>query len=312
MTEISGLIEFIDKYRNTNGGFRSVEYKTNYLMADMTSFKIGGAADIVLFPSSAESFCDLIKWLAENEMKYIIIGKGSNVLFSDEGYRGAVVSTSRLSKITVNDFDNEIEAECGALLSSCAVSAQKASLSGLEFSYGIPASCGGAVFMNAGAYGGDMAGVISSVTYYDTYSCAVKTISGSECDFKYRHSVFRENPNMIILSVKTKLSPKDKDEIKCLMDDYMGRRISRQPLDYPSAGSVFKRCKGYFTSQLIDECGLKGVSIGGAQVSEKHAGFIINKGNAKASEVCELIALIQKRIKEINNIDIECEIIKVE
>lgn len=311
MTQYSGLVEFIERYNEVRGDSGAVEYKTNYRMSDMTSFKLGGKADIVIFPSSLEAFRAILKWLSENNMKYMVLGKGSNVLFSDEGYRGAVVSVYRLAKIAVDDTESIVEAECGAPLTSCAVSAQRASLTGLEFAYGIPGSCGGAVFMNAGAYGGEMAGVVEAVTYYDTYSDSVRTIFSEECDFRYRHSLFRDNPNMIILSIKLRLSKGDKDEIKRVMDDYMNRRISKQPLEYPSAGSVFKRYPGYYTAQLIDEAGLKGVSVGGAQVSEKHAGFIINKGNATEKDVISLIELIQKKVKEINGIDIECEIIKV-
>ena len=203
-------------------------------------------------------------------------------------------------------------AECGVPITLCAAAAQKASLEGMEFAYGIPGSCGGAVVMNAGAYGGSMSDVIESTLCYDCESGKLIEISADEHKFGYRESIYHSNPKLVMLEAKMKLKFGDSDAIYAKMNEYMQRRTQKQPLEYPSAGSVFKRYPGYYTAELIDNAGLKGMRIGGAEVSEKHAGFIINKGGATAEDVKQLIKLIQDRIKRMYDIEIEREVIYIE
>ncbi|MBQ8523962.1 MAG: UDP-N-acetylmuramate dehydrogenase [Clostridia bacterium] len=285
-----------------------IKYSENEPLSVHSSFKIGGNADLFAIPNNTDELKFLIRCAAETDVPVFILGHGSNILFDDGGYKGLIISTEGMNSVKVEG--NIMTAECGALLTRCAVLAKDASLSGMECLYGIPGSVGGAVFMNAGAYGGEMKDIVRSSTYLDLDTLEICTIEADEHDFAYRHSVFTEK-NAVILSTVMELVPSDISLITERMNDYKKRRIEKQPLDYPSAGSTFKRYPGKYTAQMIDEAGLKGYTIGGAQVSEKHAGFVINKGNATSKDVLELIDTIKKKIKCLHGIDIETEVIYV-
>ncbi len=278
-------------------------------LSSHTTFKIGGAAELFASPLTV----DAVKWLItasrEAEVRSFVLGRGSNVLFSDSGFNGIILSTDRMRE--VSEKDGVITAQCGATLNSCALLAKERGLSGLECLYSIPGSVGGAVFMNAGAYGGEMKDIVLETTYLDTDKMTVKTIRGSEHQFGYRKSVFCQNGG-IILETKLKLTPSDTEAVSEAMEDYRGRRVAKQPLEYPSAGSTFKRYPGRYTGQMIEQAGLKGFAVGGAQVSEKHAGFVINRGGATAADVLAIIDIIKKKIYELHGIEIETEVIYVE
>ena len=275
-------------------------------LSSHTTFRIGGDAWLFVSPADEDQLIGVISYLEKNGIRYFLLGKGSNVLFDDAGYDGAVVSTSKLDKISV--CGNEITAQCGASFTYLASVAAENSLSGLEFAYGIPGSVGGAVFMNAGAYGSETAAVLKSSRYLDISDCTVKTLPLEEHLFGYRDSVFRHR-RFIHLSSVFALQAGDKAQIRAYMNELMQRRRDKQPLEYPSAGSVFKRYPGRYTAQMIDEAGLRGLSVGGAQVSEKHAGFIVNKGNATSSDVIALVGKVREAIRDKYGIEIECEII---
>ena len=276
------------------------------MLSSHTTFRIGGDASLFVSPADEDQLIGVISYLEKNGIRYFLLGKGSNVLFDDAGYDGAVVSTSKLDKISV--CGNEITAQCGASFTYLASVAAGNSLSGLEFAYGIPGSVGGAVFMIAGAYGSETAAVMKSSRYLDISDCTVKTLPLEEHLFGYRDSVFRHR-RCIHLSSVFALQAGDKAQIRAYMNELMQRRRDKQPLEYPSAGSVFKRYPGRYTAQMIDEAGLRGLSVGGAQVSEKHAGFIVNKGNATSSDVIALVGKVREAIRDKYGIEIECEII---
>ncbi|MGN1409332.1 MAG: UDP-N-acetylmuramate dehydrogenase [Eubacteriales bacterium] len=307
MTEnYSTLIKSIEEYNKKNNS--AVEIKYNEAMSRHTTFRIGGNADLYLIPHTVDALVSLCAMLKETDGRRYFLGNGSNVLFDDNCYRGAVVSLSELNRITADG--NVLTAQAGASLNLLCKTARDHSLTGLEFAYGIPGSVGGAVFMNAGAYGGEISSVIKESTYLSPDDMTLHTIGAAEHSYGYRDSMYRHN-NFIILSASFGLQTGNSDEISAQMTDYMNRRVEKQPLEYPSAGSVFKRYPGRFTGQMIDECGLKGYSIGGAQVSEKHAGFIINKGNASCADVLALIEHIQNEVYKKFGCRIECEVIYV-
>jgi len=280
------------------------EAKENESLSAHTTFKIGGTAKLAVFPDSAEALAGAIKTIKENKMNYILLGAGSNVLICENYFDGAAVITSKMAAAAA---DGEyIYADCGVPLNKLANLAKERSLSGLEFAYGIPGTLGGAVYMNAGAYGGQMSDVVYSSEYIDAATLETKTISRHE--FAYRTSVYGKNKDYIMLSAVLKLKRGEKSEIEYQMNKNMAARREKQPLEYPSAGSAFKRGDGYFAAKLIDECGLKGCAVGGAQVSEKHAGFIINKNGASFSDVVKLIEHIQSAVYAKTGINIEREI----
>jgi len=286
--------------------------KINESLKEYTAFKIGGTAEAVVLPEDKETLIGLFKIIKEHKIKYILLGNASNVLISENHFDGVFIMTSQMNNITVGrgvpDAPPSIHADCGAPLNKLAGTAKEHSLSGLEFAYGIPGSLGGAVYMNAGAYGGQMSDIVYSGEYLDTDTLEVVTINAQAHKFAYRKSVFAENSNYIILSSVLKLKHGDKSDIDALMTKNMSARKEKQPLEYPSAGSVFKRGEGYFTAKLIEDCGLKGCQIGGAQVSEKHAGFIINKGGAKFPDVVNLIEHIKAVVFNKTGITIEREV----
>lgn len=282
------------------------EIKTNEPMQYHTTFAIGGPADLFLMPQTVEALSSVLEVLRRRELPFLLLGNGSNMLVSDDGIRGAVVCTSELDGVRVHG-DGTMTAEAGALLSRIARRAQRAGLTGAEFAGGIPGSLGGAVFMNAGAYDGQMAGVVEQTTYLDGTG-AVCELIGAEHAFGYRQSVFREHPGWTILRATLRLRRGDPATILDKMNDLAQRRREKQPLNYPSAGSTFKRPAGGFAGQLIEEAGLKGASIGAAQVSEKHAGFLINRGGATCSDMLRLIDLVQQRVRAQFGVELECEV----
>lgn len=303
---IKNLYERILAYNGEHGD--AVEILRDEPMCRHTTFKIGGPAALFLTPDSVQSMTDLCGMIRETGAKHFFLGNGSNVLFDDGGFDGAVISLAGLNRVTV--IGNAVEAQSGASMASVCKAAREASLTGLEFAFGIPGTVGGAVYMNAGAYGGETAFVLAQSTYLDLDTLTVHTIPLADHGFGYRESVYKHT-RRLILSAEFALTEGNREEIAALMADYMNRRVTKQPLEYPSAGSVFKRYPGRYTGQMIDESGLKGYTIGGAQVSEKHAGFIINKGGATAKDVLDLIAYIQKVIFDNYGCELECEVIHV-
>ena len=286
-----------------------IKFLLNAPMSRYTSFKIGGPADIIVFPDSAEQVSLTVAVCSREGIHYTVIGNGSNVLVSDSGIRGVVILlSSEMSRCSVNQ-DGTVSCLAGASLSAVSLLAMKNSLSGLEFAYGIPGSVGGALFMNAGAYGGEIKDVVLKADHINERGEKI-TLEKNEMALGYRRSIYSEI-NACIVSVDFKLTPGDPKTIKALMDDYMDRRRSKQPLEYPSAGSVFKRPEGHFAGALIEAAGLKGVSVGGAEVSRKHAGFIINRGDATCEDVERLIDLIKKKVFETSGVTLECEIKKI-
>ena len=298
MSDYSNLEQFMKECA-------SLEYEKDVSLSNHSTFKIGGNADYIAYPKSETALCALIDYLHEEKIKYSVIGNGSNLLFSDEGFKGVIVVTTKLKKIRKNH--NTIYAESGVNLSSLSLYACKHGLSGLEFAYGIPGSVGGAVYMNAGAYNGEIKEVLLKSAYFDPEISKRFELYNAGHKFGYRTSFYNDNSN-VILSAVFELKPKDSQEIREKMDGFMEARKEKQPLDYPSAGSTFKRCEGHYTAKMIDEAGLKGFSVGGAMVSPKHAGFVINTGSATAKDVKELICIIKSRIKEKFDVDIQEEI----
>ena len=302
----SALLTLAEEYNREHED--PIEIKQNEPMSRHTSFKMGGNADLYIIPHDMDALIETVRILKETETKRYFLGNATNVLFDDAGFRGAVVSLGNICAIKV--IENRIIAEAGASQNLVCKTARDKELSGLEFAYGIPGSIGGAVFMNAGAYGGEMSQVVAQSTYFSLDDMTVHTIPLTAHEYGYRESVYRHN-NWLVLSAVLELQKGEYDKINAAMNDYMSRRIDKQPLEYPSAGSVFKRYPGRYTGQMIEECGLKGYSIGGAQVSEKHAGFIVNKGGATSADVLALIEHIKNEVYKKFDCRIECEVIHV-
>ena len=277
----------------------------NEPMCNHTSFKIGGPAIAVVLPESVDGVSGVLQLLENEGIKHYILGNGTNVLFPDEGYDGIVVKIAeRLSNIKIDG--DIVYAEAGALLSRVSKLSAKDSLSGLEFASGIPGTIGGAVVMNAGAYGGEMKDVILQTTVVDMKG-QVFVYQNEEMNFGYRTSVVKDK-GYIVLSVTMKLKKAESSEIWSKIDELNEKRTSRQPLHLPSAGSTFKRPEGYYAGKLIQDAGLKGLTYGGAQVSEKHSGFIVNIDNATYDDVITLINLVKKTVKEKFDVDLEPEV----
>ena len=280
-------------------------YIENEPLSKHTSFKIGGPAKLFVSPADSNTLSELITNCKNYDIPTVYFGNGSNILFNDYGFDGVVISTSRMTEISLQD-ENIIECGSGVKNSVLCQFALENSLSGFEFLWGIPGTVGGAAFMNAGAYGGEIKDVIVGCEYI-TADGEIKEMSSDEMDLSYRHSIFSENGG-IITKVRLRGRLDNKEVIRALMDELMDRRRTKQPLEFPSAGSVFKRPEGYFAAALIEECGLKGESVGGAQVSEKHSGFIINTGNATASDVKQLVEIIKETVFMQKGVQLECEI----
>ena len=275
-------------------------------MKKYTSFKCGGNASVLVIPDCVDSLKKIIDFCNSQNTKPFIIGIGSNLLVTDNGINGVVIKIgSDISKIELLD-ETTIRCEAGASLKSLCMFALENSLSGLEFAYGIPGTLGGAVYMNAGAYGGEMKDVLVSTTHIDLDG-NIGELFQEDLNLRYRGSAYTDN-NYTIVSAVMKLKKADKKDIKEAMDDKLQKRNENQPLEYGSAGSTFKRPTGYFAGALIEESGLKGYTVGGAQVSEKHAGFVINKNNATATDVINLIRYVQKIVFEKHGVMLETEV----
>lgn len=275
-------------------------------MSAYTTFKIGGNASLMITPSDDEALAVIIKSCRKNGIVPFIIGNGSNMLVSDDGVDTVVINMCRNTTEIKNLGNGYIECNAGANLSKVCNFALENELSGLEFAFGIPGSAGGAAYMNAGAYGGEMKDILVSCTHIDKDG-NFGQLSADELGLGYRTSAYEHN-GYVITKLLMKLAPGNYDEIKAKMQELLQRRKDKQPLEYPSAGSTFKRPEGYFAAALIDECGLKGASIGDAQVSEKHAGFVINKGHAKSSDVLDLIKHVQDVVYKEKGVVIEPEV----
>ena len=282
------------------------EWELNCPLAMHSTLRIGGAADIALFPRSVDELCKALAFLKEHAIPTLVIGKGSNVLFGDEGYRGAVVFTEKCRSIKIEN--NTIVVEAGVSLSALANAARDASLSGLEFAFGIPGTLGGAVYMNAGAYGGSMSDVCISSEYYDLETGKIETLIQNAQAFGYRTSAYQNHPERIILRATLQLQAGSREVITEKMRTYWEKRRTMQPLELPNAGSTFKRPEGHFAGKLIEDCGLKGLTVGGAQVSTKPAGFIVNVGGATCKDVKSLIEQIQTTVLQQTGVELECEI----
>ena len=270
-----------------------------------TTFRIGGPADLFVMPGSIQAVADSIRICKETQTPYAVIGNGSNLLVSDAGYRGVIIQIGRnLNQITGNG--EEIRAQAGAMLSVIAKTALSESLTGFEFASGIPGTLGGAVVMNAGAYGGEMKDVLTEVTVL-TQEGEIRTIPAEKLELGYRTSLAAKN-GWIILEAVLRFQKGDAEAIRSRMEELKVQRVTKQPLDLPSAGSTFKRPEGYFAGKLIMDAGLRGFTVGGAQISEKHCGFVVNKGGATAEDVRNLICAVQKKVQEDAGVKLEPEV----
>ena len=279
-------------------------------MSKYTTFRIGGNASVMLTPTTDEQLASIIKKCKEDNIKPFIIGNGSNMLISDKGLDTVVINMCRtVPKIELVNGDTVV-CDAGATMSKVCNFALENGLTGLEFAFGIPGSAGGAAYMNAGAYGGEMKDVLVECRNIDSDG-NFGSLKGEELGLAYRTSAYEHN-GYIITTLVMKLSKGNKDEIRAKMQELLQRRKDKQPLEYPSAGSTFKRPEGYFAGALIEECGLKGYSVGGAQVSEKHAGFVINKGDASAKDVLDLIKYIQDKVLSEKGVMLEPEVRLIE
>lgn len=289
------LIQILDKE----------DIKVNELMKYHTSFKIGGPADYFVTPRNVEQLTKTIKLCSNEKIPYFIIGNGSNLLVTDKGFRGVLIQIYKnFDEIKI--VEDRVYAQAGVLLSKLSKRIYEASLEGFEFASGIPGTLGGAVFMNAGAYGGEMKDIIESVTVV-THQGDLIDLPKEALELDYRSSILQKE-DYVAISVTLQLKKGNKDNIKKNLEDLTDRRKTKQPLEYPSAGSTFKRPSGFFAGKLIMDSGLKGYSIGDAQVSEKHCGFVINKGNATCEEVLMLIEHIQQVVKQQFGVDLETEV----
>ena len=270
-----------------------------------TTFRIGGPADFFLLPSTVDEVRGILEICREEELPYFILGNGSNLLVSDKGYRGVIIQLYRnFSNISVEG--NKICASSGALLSQIAAAARNASLTGFEFAGGIPGTLGGAVFMNAGAYGGELKDVLKEAVVM-TEQGEILTLPVEKLDMGYRTSRIKK-AGYLVLEARLVLEQGDMDKIRDITKDLTEKRVSKQPLEYPSAGSTFKRPEGYFAGKLIMDAGLRGYQVGDAQVSEKHCGFVINKGNATAADVLTLIENVREKVQEQFGVTLEPEV----
>lgn len=280
------------------------DIKIDVPMKKYTSFKVGGNADVLITPKKYEDVSKIIDLCKINNINYYIVGNGSNILVKDGGLRGVVINLSKLNKITING--EELTAQGGASLGDVSIKSRDESLTGLEFACGIPGTVGGAVAMNAGAYNGEISDVIDSVLVMDNDGQILR-LSSEKLELGYRTSIILKQ-NYIVLEASFKLQKGEYDKIAGRISDLMRRRREKQPLEYPSAGSTFKRPEGHFAAKLIQDSGLKGTQIGGAQVSDKHSGFIINKEDATAKDILDLIHFVQKTVKNKFNVELEPEV----
>ena len=281
-------------------------YKENEPLSAHCTFRIGGPADLFVMPRDEDQLCQTVQFCKQAEIRYYLLGNGSNILFADEGYRGAVIDTTAL-KTELRFADTvQVTAGAGQKLSALCTAALEHGLTGLEFAYGIPGTVGGAVYMNAGAYGGELQQVVRQVTFLHADG-RLETFENEDCAFGYRTSVFENMPGVIV-SARLALQPGEAATIEAKMRELMEKRRASQPLELPSAGSTFKRPAGHFAGPLIQDAGLKGRGVGGAKVSEKHAGFVVNFDHATAADVRATIALVQNTVYETSGVRLEPEV----
>lgn len=276
-------------------------------MRGYTTFRAGGPARYLVSPDKEEQLAAVLRICREEKLPCLVLGRGSNLLVSDSGFDGVVISMRKhFGEITVDRETGILTAQAGVSMPAAANAALEAGLSGLEFASGIPGTVGGGVLMNAGAYGGEFSQVLLDVRVMDQEG-NVETVPVSRAELGYRTSIFAHDKR-VVLSCRMQLHPGKKEEIRERMEDYNGRRRQKQPLEYASAGSTFKRPTGYFAGKLIEDCGLKGYRVGDAQVSEKHAGFIINRGNASAADIYELCRQVQQKVLKQTGVSLELEV----
>ena len=297
MEKYKGLEDILDK--------DSIKY--NEPMKKHTTMKVGGLCDCMVEPSSIEEIQKVLEYVKENNIKYYIIGNGSNLLVKDEGVHALIIKiANKFSGFEVNG--EYIKAYSGCSVPKLSQIAKENSLSGLEFACGIPGSVGGGIRMNAGAYGSEMVNVVEKVGFLDENG-NLKEIDGKDAHFTYRHSMFVDNPQYVVVYAIYKLVKGNKEEISKIMEENMNSRKQKQPIEYPNFGSVFKRPEGYFVGKLVDDCGLKGYKIGGAQVSTKHSGFMINAGDATCKDVLDLIEYVKEKVYEKFNVKLQEEVV---
>ena len=273
-------------------------------LSTLTTYKTGGIAKLVVYPNNINNLKQLLKLIHKHNIKYFILGKGSNTLFSDKEFNGVIIKLDKLNNFEIKE--TEIYVESGMILSKLVQASIKNELTGLEFAIGIPGTIGGAIYMNAGAYGSKMSNIVKSVIVLDE-KLQVKEIELEELKFDYRYSIFQANKNLICVAANIKLEHGNHDEIASKIKENLLKRKNSQPLEYPSAGSVFRNPEGNYAGKIIEELGLKGKNIGGAEISTKHANFIINKNNASSSDILNLIKLVQKEVKDKYKIDLKLE-----
>ncbi|EDT28027.1 UDP-N-acetylmuramate dehydrogenase [Clostridium perfringens] len=296
--------QYMEFYKLLGEFYNEEDITVDSPMSEHIYFRVGGPADILATPVNEEQVVNTLKLCREYNVPYFILGNGSNILVKDGGISGVVIKFNKLNKITTEG--NCVTAQSGALLKDVSKAALENNLRGFEFACGIPGSIGGAVFMNAGAYDGEMAHVIKSARVIDE-NCNIKNLTKEELELGYRSSIVMKK-GYVVIEATVELESGEYASIKDKIDDLTNRRESKQPLEYPSAGSTFKRPEGYFAGKLIQDSGLKGFSIGGAAVSEKHSGFVINKGGATAKDVLDVIAHVQKTVKENFDVELHTEV----
>ena len=292
-----------------------IEVRCDEPLSKHSTFRIGGCAEYAVFPKDTAELVYALNVCKNHGIRHIVVGNGSNLLFDDKGFCGVVIFTTKMSfcEYIHKDGATFVKVACGKSLTELASEAGKRhSLSGLEFAYGIPGTVGGAVYMNAGAYGGQISDVIVETEYFDTTDGMIKSLSKDEQNLSYRHSIFQEHPEYIVVSTTLRLTEGNAEEIFELMNKNLSSRKEKQPLELPNAGSTFKRPgENIFVGKLIQDAGLKGYTVGGAQISEKHAGFTVNVGGATSRDVLELIEHIKNVILERYGVKLESEIIYI-
>lgn len=273
-------------------------------LSTLTTYKTGGIAKLVVYPNNINNLKQMLKLIHKYNIKYFILGKGSNTLFSDKEFNGVIIKLDKLNNFKIKQ--TEIYVESGMILSKLVQASVKNELTGLEFAIGIPGTIGGAIYMNAGAYGNNMSDIVKSVIVLNE-KFQIKEIPLEKIKFDYRYSIFQDNKNLICVAANIKLEHGNHDEIASKIKENLLKRKNSQPLEYPSAGSVFRNPEGNYAGKIIEELGLKGKNIGGAEISTKHANFIINKNNASSSDILKLIKLVQKEVKDKYKIDLKLE-----
>ena len=285
---------------------RGIDTRESCSLVQFNTFRVGGRARVAVFPHTREELIDCLALSSEAGVRYAVFGNASNVVFSDSGFDGVVIFTFACRAVSVDG--NAIIADAGVPLGKISILAQENGLVGAEFLYGIPGTVGGGVFMNAGAFGSSIEGICAETEYWNPQTGKIERLCGAEHEFEYRTSAYAKHPERILVGARFVMDGGDRAESRRKMDDFMARRRNTQPLDLPSAGSVFKRPEEYFAGKLIEDCGLKGYTVGGAQVSQKHAGFIVNIGGATAMDIKRLVRDIRAEVLQSFGVNLECEI----